>query len=208
MQRALKASPTDSPFDPYAILAALERRRGLRRHRLVRAHRPRRRGDTPTASTSCRPCARQPPPARAGARGPRRCAPGGSAGRSRRVKSHGAAGEFAARRASSASSPSPQERAGGYDDLRALQHASRSARASDVPIASTADLARMLAALGRDPTSRSSSPSAASSESSASSVASSRSDPPTRRSRKIATATHRDSRRDTDASFCDAHPSP
>jgi transcriptional regulator with XRE-family HTH domain len=152
VQRALKASSTDPPFDPYAILAGLERRQttyvvigsfarivqgaeettdgvdivpSQRRdnlHRLALAL-----GDLGAVRTDGQPAALD------------------------EMNSHIMAREFSSPKGKLRVVPEPAGTRGGYDDLRRAATHEPIGKGLRVPVASTADLARMLAALGREP---------------------------------------------------------
>ena len=152
VQRALKASSTESPFDPYAILACLERQQAVyvvvgsfarivqgaeettdgvdivpslrsdNLHRLARAL-----GDLGAVRTDGQPAALD------------------------ETNSHITASEFSSPKGKLRVIPEPAGTRGGYDDLRRAATREPIGKGLRVPVASTADLARMLAALGREP---------------------------------------------------------
>jgi transcriptional regulator with XRE-family HTH domain len=152
VQRALKASSTEPPFDPYAILACLERRqttyvvigsfarivqgaeettdgvdivpsqRSDNLHRLALAL-----GDLGAVRTDGQPAALD------------------------EMNSHITAREFSSPKGKLRVVPEPAGTRGGYDDLRRAATREPIGKGLRVPVASTADLARMLAALGREP---------------------------------------------------------
>lgn len=152
VQRALKASSPDPPFDPYAMLASLERQqtayvvigsfarivqgaeettdgidiapslRSGNRHRLALALR-----DLGAARPDGQPVALD------------------------EMTSDGRPSEFSSPKGKLKIVPEPAGTRGGYDDLRRAATREPIGKGLRVPVASTADLARMLAALGREP---------------------------------------------------------
>lgn len=150
VQRALKASAPDPPFDPYAILASLERQqtayvvigsfarivqgaeetadgvdiapslRSDNRHRLARAL-----TDLGAARPDSQPALDE-------------------------TDIHEVLTEFGSSKGKLKVVPEPAGTRGGYDDLRRAATREPIGKGLRVPTASTPDLARMLAALGRE----------------------------------------------------------
>jgi transcriptional regulator with XRE-family HTH domain len=151
VQRALRASSSDPSFDPYAILASLERRRTAyvivgSFARIVQG------ADETTDSVDIAPSLRSPNLDRLalaisdlGESGPN-----GQDIVLEGMNTDRLLAEFSTSRGNLKVVPEPAGTRGGYDDLRRAATREPIGRGLRVPVATTADLARMLAALGRE----------------------------------------------------------
>jgi transcriptional regulator with XRE-family HTH domain len=151
VQRALKAHSPDGSFDPYAILASLERRQTNyvaigSFARIVQG------AEETTGSLDIAPSLRDRNLQRLalalsdlGASGP-----DGQLVVLEEVDADRVLTEFSTPRGKLKVVPAPGGTRGGYDDLRRAATRESIGRGLRVPVASTADLARMLAALGRE----------------------------------------------------------
>jgi transcriptional regulator with XRE-family HTH domain len=152
VQRALKASSTDPPFDPYAILAGLERRQTTyvvigSFARIVQG------AEETTDGVDIAPSLRSDNlhqlALALGDLGAVR--PDGRPVALDEMNSLGGPSEFSSPKGKLHVVPEPAGTRGGYDDLRRGATREPIGKGLRVPVASTADLARMLAALGREP---------------------------------------------------------
>lgn len=152
VQRALKASPTESPFDPYAILACLERQQTAYAvigsfARIVQG------AEETTDGVDIAPSLRRDNLRRLalalGDLGAVRM--DGQRAALDEMNSHMTASEFSSPKGKLRVVPEPAGTRGGYDDLRRAATREPIGKGLRVPVASTADLARMLAALGHEP---------------------------------------------------------
>ena len=151
VQRALRASSPNVSFDPYAILASLERRRTTyvvigSFARIVQG------AEETTDSVDIAPSLRNPNFDRLalalsdlGASGP-----DGQDIVLEGMNTDRLLAEFSTSKGNLKVVPEPAGTRGGYDDLRRAATREPIGRGLRVPVASTADLARMLAALGRE----------------------------------------------------------
>jgi transcriptional regulator with XRE-family HTH domain len=152
VQRAMEALPSDSSFDPFAILAALERRRAAyvaigAFARIVQG------ADETTDGIDIAPSLR-------GDNVKRLTLALNDLGAAPTKRNHAAVDESPVQEAALAELrtrngtlkvvPEPAGTRGGYDDLRRAAARESIGKGLRVPVASTADLARMLAALGRE----------------------------------------------------------
>jgi transcriptional regulator with XRE-family HTH domain len=152
VQRALKASSSDPPFDPYAILASLERRQTAyvvigSFARIVHG------AEETTYGVDIAPSMRSDNLHRlalalADLGAVRR---DGQAVALDEMNSGEGPSEFSSPKGKLHVVPEPAGTRGGYDDLRRAATREPIGKGLRVPVASTADLARMLAALGREP---------------------------------------------------------
>jgi transcriptional regulator with XRE-family HTH domain len=150
VQRALKAASTGSPFDPYAILASLERQQTA--YVVIGSFARIVQGAEETAdgvdiAPSLRSGNRHRLALALGDLGAAR--PGGQPALDE-MDAHEASTEFSSSRGKLKVVPEPAGTRGGYDDLRRAATREPIGKGLRVPVASTADLARMLAALGRE----------------------------------------------------------
>jgi transcriptional regulator with XRE-family HTH domain len=152
VQRALKASSSDPPFDPYAILASLERQQAAyvvigSFARIVQG------AEETTDGVDITPSLRSHNLHRLALAltdlGAAR--PDGEPAAFDELKTHEAPTEFTSSNGMLKIVPEPAGTRGGYDDLRRAATREPIGKGLRVPIASNADLARMLAALGREP---------------------------------------------------------
>ena len=151
VQRALRASSPNVSFDPYAILASLERRRTTyvvigSFARIVQG------AEETTDSVDIAPSLRNPNFDRLalalsdlGASGP-----DGQDIVLEGMNTDRLLAEFSTSKGNLKVVPEPAGTRGGYDDLRRAATREPIGRGLRVPVATTADLARMLAALGRE----------------------------------------------------------
>jgi len=151
VQRALRASSPDPSFDPYAILASLERRRTAyvvigSFARIVQG------ADETTDSLDIAPSLRSPNLDRLalalsdlGVSGP-----DGEDIVLEGIDTDRLLAEFSTSRGDLKVVPEPAGTRGGYDDLRRATTREPIGKGLRIPVASTADLARMIAALGRE----------------------------------------------------------
>jgi transcriptional regulator with XRE-family HTH domain len=152
VQRALKASSTESPFDPYAILACLERQQAVyvvigSFARIVQG------AEETTDGIDIVPSLRSD--------NLRRLAlaledlgavrPDGQPVALNEMSTPRGLNEFSSPKGKLQVVPEPAGTRGGYEDLRRAATREPIGKGLRVPVASTADLARMLAALGREP---------------------------------------------------------
>jgi transcriptional regulator with XRE-family HTH domain len=151
VQRALKASSTDSSFDPYAILASLERQQTTyvvigSFARIVQG------AEETTDGVDIVPSLRSDNLRRLGLAledlGALR--PDGQLVARDELNSHEGPSEFSSPKGKLKVALEPAGTRGGYDDLRRGATREPIGKGLRVPVASTADLARMLAALGRE----------------------------------------------------------
>jgi transcriptional regulator with XRE-family HTH domain len=152
VQRLLRASPSDNPFDPYALIAALERRQASyvvvgAFGRIIQG------ADETTTGLDIAPSLRSQNLRRlaltlddlaaAGTDGQRIALDESNVRQAPTLELHTPKGKLTI-------VPEPAGTRGGYDDLRRAATHEPIGRGLRVAVASTADLARMLAALGRD----------------------------------------------------------
>ena len=150
VQRALRASSSDAPFDPYAILASLERRQTAyvvigSFARIVQG------AEETTDGVDIAPSLRSGNLDRLAVAltGLGATRTDGQPVDVDELNAHGAV-EFSTPKGNLMVVPEPAGTRGGYDDLRRAATREPIGKGLRVPVASTADLARMLAALGRE----------------------------------------------------------